>query len=108
VIAVADDSGRLIMLERMDGAPTISVDIAPGRPATAALFAEVQRCWKKHQDPSGDRHRWPSAAAGRAPDHGQWRRHRQRRRQCATSQQDEQVAAAGIAAIKGADEPKKP
>src|SRR5258708_32308545 len=37
VIAVADDSGRLIMLERMDGAPTISVDIAPGKARTAAL-----------------------------------------------------------------------
>jgi glc operon protein GlcG len=109
VIAVADDSGRLIMLERMDGAPTISVDIAPGKARTAALFgrssALLEEAIKTRPAIGTAGHLLlqgglPIMVNGLVIDSvgvsG------------ATSQQDEQVAAAGIAAIKGADEPKKP
>jgi glc operon protein GlcG len=109
VIAVADDSGRLIMLERMDGAPTISVDIAPGKARTAALFgrssALLEEAIKTRPAIGTAGHLLLQGGLpimvngiviGSVGVSG------------ATSQQDEQVAAAGIAAIKGADEPKKP
>ena len=109
VIAVADDSGRLIMLERMDGAPTISVDIAPGKARTAALFgrssALLEEAIKTRPAIGTAGHLLLQGGLpimvnglviGSVGVSG------------ATSQQDEQVAAAGIAAIKGVDEPKKP
>lgn len=36
-IAIADDGGHLLWLQRMDGAPTISAHIAPAKAHTAAL-----------------------------------------------------------------------
>ncbi len=38
VIAVVDDGGHLIYLQRADGAPTGSVDVAIGKARTAAAF----------------------------------------------------------------------
>ena len=38
VIAVVDDGGRLVALHRMDDSHPISVDVAPGKARTAALF----------------------------------------------------------------------
>jgi glc operon protein GlcG len=37
-IAVLDDSGRLVMLQRMDGAPPASVDVCQAKGRSAALF----------------------------------------------------------------------
>lgn len=37
-IAVADDAGRLIAFEKMDKAQSVSVDISQGKARTAALF----------------------------------------------------------------------
>jgi glc operon protein GlcG len=97
------------MLERMDGAPTISVDIAPGKARTAALFgrssALLEEAIKTRPAIGTAGHLLlqgglpimvNGVVIGSVGVSG------------ATSQQDEQVAAAGIAAIKGADEPKKP
>ena len=36
-IAIADDGGHLIWLQRLDGAPLISMDIAVGKARTAAM-----------------------------------------------------------------------
>ena len=36
-IAIADDGGHLIWLQRLDGAPLISMDIAAGKARTAAM-----------------------------------------------------------------------
>ncbi len=36
-IAIADDGGNLLWLQRLDGAPPISADIAPAKARTAAL-----------------------------------------------------------------------
>jgi len=36
-IAIADDGGNLLWLQRLDGAPPISSDIAPAKARTAAL-----------------------------------------------------------------------
>ena len=36
-IAVADDGGHLLWLQRLDGAPPVSAQIAPGKARTAAL-----------------------------------------------------------------------
>jgi len=36
-IAIADDGGNLLWLQRLDGAPTISAHIAPAKAHTAAL-----------------------------------------------------------------------
>ncbi|RLA45929.1 MAG: heme-binding protein [Gammaproteobacteria bacterium] len=38
VIAVVDDGGHLIYLQRIDGAPTGSIDVAIGKARTAAVF----------------------------------------------------------------------
>lgn len=37
-IAVLDESGRLVMLQRMDGAPPASVDVCQAKGRSAALF----------------------------------------------------------------------
>jgi glc operon protein GlcG len=109
VIAIADDAGRLLMFERMEGAPAISVEIAPGKARTAALFARssalLEEAIKTRPALGTTGHLLlqgglPIMAGGivigSVGVSG------------ATSQQDEQVAAAAVAAIKGADEPKKP
>ena len=36
-IAIADDGGHLLWLQRLDGAPPVSAQIAPGKARTAAL-----------------------------------------------------------------------
>lgn len=38
VIAVVDDGGHLVYLQRLDGAPTGSIDVAIGKARTAAAF----------------------------------------------------------------------
>ena len=37
VIAIADDGGHLLWLQRLDGAPLISIEIAPEKARTSAL-----------------------------------------------------------------------
>ena len=107
VICVVDDGGRLIAFERMDGAPSSSVDIAQGKGRTAALFgrssALLEEAIKTRPALStvpflllqGGRPITANGVViGAVGVSG------------AQSAQDEQVAKAGIAAIKGADQPK--
>jgi glc operon protein GlcG len=47
VVAVVDDGGWLILLERMDHAAlTASVELAPGKARAAALFKKPPRRWR--------------------------------------------------------------
>ena len=104
VIAIVDDSARLIAFERMDGAPSSSVDIAQGKARSAASFgrstATLEESIKTRPAlasvpfvllQGGLPIKANGIVIGAVGVSG------------ATSQQDEQVAAAAIAAITGAD-----
>lgn len=107
VVAIVDDSARLITLERMDGAPSSSVDISQGKARTAASFGRSSALLEEAIKTRPALSTVPfmllqggvpimanGIVIGAIGVSG------------ATSQQDEQVAKAGIAAIKGADAPK--
>lgn len=107
VICVVDDGGRLIALEKMDGAPSSSVDIAQGKGRTAALFGRSSALLEEAIKTRPALSTVPfvllqgglpvtanGIVIGAVGVSG------------AQSAQDEQVAKAGIAAIKGADQPK--
>lgn len=107
VIAIADDSGKLVMFERMDGSPSSSVNIAQGKARTAALFGRNSALLEeaiKTRPALGTvgelflQGGVPIVAngivIGSIGVSG------------VTSQQDEQVAKAGLVAIKGAEPPK--
>lgn len=107
VIAIADDSGKLVLFERMDGSPSSSVNIATGKARTAALFGRSSHLLEeaiKTRPALGTvgelflQGGVPIMAngivIGSIGVSG------------VTSQQDEQIAKAGIVAIKGADAPK--
>ena len=47
VVAVVDDGGHLLHLHRMDGAAPISSDIAPGKARTAALGRRESRIYEE-------------------------------------------------------------
>lgn len=46
-IAVVDDGGHLLWLERLDGAPPISAQIAPAKAKTAALGQRESRVYEE-------------------------------------------------------------
>src|SRR6185295_4945974 len=46
-IAIVDDGGHLIWLQRLDGAPPISAHIAPGKANTAALGRRESRVYEE-------------------------------------------------------------
>lgn len=107
VICVVDDGGRLIAFERMDGAPSSSVDIAQGKGRTAALFGRASGLLEESVKTRPALTTVPflllqgglpimanGIVIGAVGVSG------------AASAQDEQVAKAGVAAIKGADQPK--
>jgi len=80
--------------------------LAPGKAAPRRCSAEVQRCWKKPSRPVRRSARWHLLLQGGLPIMVM-ALVTASRVSGATSQQDEQVAAAGMR-IKGADEPNKP
>jgi uncharacterized protein GlcG (DUF336 family) len=45
-IAVADDGGHLLLLQRMDGAPPLSSHIAPAKAKTAAISRRETKFWE--------------------------------------------------------------
>jgi uncharacterized protein GlcG (DUF336 family) len=45
-IAVTDDGGHLLWLQRLDGAPPVSAHIAPGKARTAALSRRESRVYE--------------------------------------------------------------
>jgi glc operon protein GlcG len=47
VIAIVDDGGHLLWLQRLDGAAPISSQIAPGKAATAALGRRESRLYEE-------------------------------------------------------------
>ncbi len=47
VIAVVDDGGHLIAMERMDGAQLGSIDVAPGKAKTALNFLRPTKHWEE-------------------------------------------------------------
>ncbi len=47
VIAVVDDGGNLIALERMDGAQLGSLEVAPGKAKTALQFLRPTKNWEE-------------------------------------------------------------
>jgi glc operon protein GlcG len=46
-IAIVDDAGVLLALERMDGAPLISATVAPGKAQTSALTKRPTSFWEE-------------------------------------------------------------
>jgi glc operon protein GlcG len=46
-IAIVDDGGHLLWLQRLDGAPPISAHIAPGKANTAALGRRESRVYEE-------------------------------------------------------------
>jgi uncharacterized protein GlcG (DUF336 family) len=46
-IAIVDDGGHLLWLQRLDGAPPISADIAPAKARTAALGRRESRIYEE-------------------------------------------------------------
>jgi uncharacterized protein GlcG (DUF336 family) len=46
-IAIVDDGGHLLWLQRLDGAPPISSDIAPAKAGTAALGQRESRVYEE-------------------------------------------------------------
>jgi glc operon protein GlcG len=107
VICVTDDGGRLIALERMDNAPSSSVDIAQGKARTAALYGRPSGALEEAIKTRPALSTVPflllqgglpvmanGIVIGSVGVSG------------GQSAQDEQVARAGIMGIKGADQPK--
>jgi glc operon protein GlcG len=45
-IAIVDDSGALLALERMDGAAPVSATVAPGKAKTSALTRQPTKFWE--------------------------------------------------------------
>jgi glc operon protein GlcG len=45
-IAIVDDGGNLLHLERMDGPPALSAEVATGKARTAALMRRPSKFWE--------------------------------------------------------------
>jgi glc operon protein GlcG len=100
-IAVVDDSGTLLALERMDGAPPISATVAPGKAKTSALTKQPTKFWEERVKERPAFANFPAGLLiqGALPIIHQ--------NECVgaigvsgvQSQQDEQIAQAGIAAL---------
>jgi uncharacterized protein GlcG (DUF336 family) len=101
-IAIADDGGHLLWLQRLDGAPPVSSAIAPAKARTAAMG---RRESKVYEDViNGGRYSFLSRrrSAGHARGRADHRRRPVRRRGGrlgVKSNEDAQIARAGIAAL---------
>jgi len=100
-IAIVDDSGTPLLLERMDGAPPISATVAPGKAKTSALTKQPTKMWEERVK---ERPAFASFPAGLLIQGALPIIHQG---ECVgaigvsgvQSQQDEQIAQAGIAAL---------
>jgi glc operon protein GlcG len=100
-VAVVDDSGTLLALERMDGAPPISATVAPGKAKTSALTKQSTKVWEERVK---ERPAFANFPAGLLIQGGLPIIHQN---ECVgaigvsgvQSHQDEQIAQAGIAAL---------
>ncbi len=107
VIAITDDAGRLVLLERMDGVQAGSINIAQGKARTSALFNRNSALFEEalKTRPAlvtlGE-----NMLQGGVPIFANGQIIGAIGVSGVTSAQDEQIAKAGVAAIKGADAPK--
>ena len=100
-VAVVDDAGALLGLERMDGAPAVSATAAPGKATTSALTKQSTKFW---EDRVKERPAFATFGIGLLIQGGVPIIHDG---ECVgaigvsgvTSVQDEQVAQAGLAAL---------
>jgi glc operon protein GlcG len=100
-VAIVDDSGTLLALERMDGAPPISATVAPGKAKTSALTRQPTKFWEERIKERPAFQNFPAGLLiqGALPVIHQ--------NECVgaigvsgvQSHQDEQIAQAGIAAL---------
>jgi len=107
VIAITDDAGRLVLLERMDGVQAGSINIAQGKARTSANFNRNSALFEEAIKTR------PALATlgenllqGGVPIFANGIIIGAIGVSGVTSAQDEQIAKAGVAAIKGADAPK--
>jgi uncharacterized protein GlcG (DUF336 family) len=101
-IAIVDDSGTLLSLERMDGAPAISATVAPDKAKASALTKQTTKFWEDRvkERPAFANFPAGSLIQGAVPIIHQG--------ECVggigvsgvQSSQDEQVARAGLTALK--------
>ena len=100
-IAIVDDSGTPLALERMDGAPSVSARVAPGKAKTSALTKQPTKMW---EDRVKERPAFANFPAGLLIQGALPIIHQN---ECVgaigvsgvQSHQDEQIAQAGIAAL---------
>jgi uncharacterized protein GlcG (DUF336 family) len=100
-IAIVDDSGTLLSLERMDGAPAISAIVAPDKAKASALTRQTTKFWEDRvkERPAFANFPAGSLLQGAVPIIHQG--------ECVggigvsgvQSSQDEQIARAGLAAL---------
>ena len=103
VIAVVDDGGHLIYLQRMDGTQTGSIDVAMGKAQNCdGVQAPHQGVRRAGQDASFDRHYWADVVLleGGVPIKVGEQVIGAMGVSGVTSQQDAQIAEAGIAALE--------
>jgi uncharacterized protein GlcG (DUF336 family) len=101
-IAIVDDAGILVSLERMDGAPTISATVAPDKAKASALTKMPTKFWEERvkERPAFANFPAGSLIEGAVPVIYDG--------ECVgaigvsgvQSSQDEQIARAGVAALK--------
>jgi glc operon protein GlcG len=101
-IAIVDDAGVLITLERMDGAPAISATVAPDKAKASALTKQPTKFWEDRvkERPAFANFPAGSLIQGAVPVIYDG--------ECVgaigvsgvQSSQDEQIARAGVAALK--------
>ena len=101
-VAIVDEAGALLGLERMDGAPAVSATAAPGKATTSALTKQPTKFW---EDRVKERPAFATFGVGLLIQGGVPIVHDG---ECVgaigvsgvQSTQDEQVAQAGVAALR--------
>lgn len=100
-VAIVDEAGILLHFERMDGAPIVSAEVAPGKAKTCALTKRPSKFW---EDRVKERPAFANFPAGILLQGGLPIMYQN---ECvggigvsgAQSHEDEQIAQAGIAAL---------
>ena len=113
VIAVVDDGGNLMALERLDGTFAAGANISIGKARTAALFKKPTRGLRGHHRQGPHRHGRASTTSRRCRAACRsWSTARSSARVgvsgAASAQQDEELAIAGAAAVDGARRRRRP
>jgi uncharacterized protein GlcG (DUF336 family) len=102
-IAIVDDAGYLMLLERMDGTGPTSAEVAPGKARTAALTRRPSKFWEERVK---DRPAFVNFPAGQMIQGGLPIMYQN---ECVggigvsgvQSHEDEQIAQAGVNALRG-------